>query len=352
MAERELKKRATTSRAGGRRRSRKRRRRPRPSGREAEGRARRPARRDRRGPRGQRRGVRPQLRAEGRRVAAGGAAALSRHRDDPGPSFAALIRRLAGSGAAPIALGSPACGRRDRSAGRPRRCRTARRWSRCATPTAWSWPATGGPPRATPSPTARMEKVFPADRYSAVAIAGAAGPAIEMVRLFQTQLEHYEKVEGVGAQPRGQGQPARPDGARAPPDGDAGPRRGPAVRRLRPAPADRADLHLRRHRRALRGDRLPRHRLGRPRRPDDDQARLPRRAWPATRPSSWPSRRSTRRPTRTRPPAAPTWSGASTRWWPPSTAEGYDRRCADDEVAERFAGARSSAAGGRRGVQP
>jgi proteasome beta subunit len=42
-----------------------------------------------------------------------------------------------------------------------------------------------------------MEKVFPADRHSAVAIAGAAGPAIEMVRLFQTQLEHYEKVEGV-----------------------------------------------------------------------------------------------------------------------------------------------------------
>ncbi|MGH9100776.1 MAG: proteasome subunit beta [Acidimicrobiales bacterium] len=42
-----------------------------------------------------------------------------------------------------------------------------------------------------------MDKVFPADRFSAVAIAGAAGPAIEMVRLFQVQLEHYEKVEGV-----------------------------------------------------------------------------------------------------------------------------------------------------------
>ncbi len=42
-----------------------------------------------------------------------------------------------------------------------------------------------------------MEKVFPADRYSAVAIAGAAGFAVEMVRLFQVQLEHYEKVEGV-----------------------------------------------------------------------------------------------------------------------------------------------------------
>jgi proteasome beta subunit len=41
-----------------------------------------------------------------------------------------------------------------------------------------------------------IEKVFPADDFSAVAIAGAAGPAIEMVRLFQTELEHYEKIEG------------------------------------------------------------------------------------------------------------------------------------------------------------
>jgi proteasome beta subunit len=32
--------------------------------------------------------------------------------------------------------------------------------------------------------------------FSAVAIAGAAGPAIEMVRLFQSELEHYEKIEG------------------------------------------------------------------------------------------------------------------------------------------------------------
>jgi len=42
-----------------------------------------------------------------------------------------------------------------------------------------------------------MDKVFPADRHSGVAIAGAAGPAIEMVKLFQLQLEHYEKVEGT-----------------------------------------------------------------------------------------------------------------------------------------------------------
>jgi proteasome beta subunit len=41
-----------------------------------------------------------------------------------------------------------------------------------------------------------IEKVFAADEHSAVAIAGAAGPAVEMVRLFQTELEHYEKVEG------------------------------------------------------------------------------------------------------------------------------------------------------------
>lgn len=42
-----------------------------------------------------------------------------------------------------------------------------------------------------------IEKVFPADRHSGVSIAGAAGPAMEMVKLFQLQLEHYEKVEGM-----------------------------------------------------------------------------------------------------------------------------------------------------------
>jgi proteasome beta subunit len=42
----------------------------------------------------------------------------------------------------------------------------------------------------------RIEKVFKTDDYSGVAIAGAAGPAVEMVKLFQVQLEHYEKIEG------------------------------------------------------------------------------------------------------------------------------------------------------------
>jgi proteasome beta subunit len=42
-----------------------------------------------------------------------------------------------------------------------------------------------------------IEKVFPADEYSAVAFAGSAGFGIEMVRLFQVELEHYEKLEGT-----------------------------------------------------------------------------------------------------------------------------------------------------------
>jgi proteasome beta subunit len=41
-----------------------------------------------------------------------------------------------------------------------------------------------------------IEKVFPADEYSCVGIAGTAGLAVELVRLFQVELEHYEKLEG------------------------------------------------------------------------------------------------------------------------------------------------------------
>jgi proteasome beta subunit len=42
-----------------------------------------------------------------------------------------------------------------------------------------------------------MEKVFPADEYSCVGIAGTAGIAVELVRLFQVELAHYEKIEGT-----------------------------------------------------------------------------------------------------------------------------------------------------------
>ncbi|KQS65790.1 proteasome subunit beta [Modestobacter sp. Leaf380] len=42
-----------------------------------------------------------------------------------------------------------------------------------------------------------IEKVYAADAYSVIGIAGAAGIAIEMVRLYQVELEHYEKIEGM-----------------------------------------------------------------------------------------------------------------------------------------------------------
>jgi proteasome beta subunit len=42
-----------------------------------------------------------------------------------------------------------------------------------------------------------IEKVFAADEYSLVGIAGTAGMAIEIVKLFQVELEHYEKIEGT-----------------------------------------------------------------------------------------------------------------------------------------------------------
>ena len=42
-----------------------------------------------------------------------------------------------------------------------------------------------------------IQKVFPADEHSCVGIAGVAGLAVEMIRLFQVELEHYEKIEGT-----------------------------------------------------------------------------------------------------------------------------------------------------------
>ena len=42
-----------------------------------------------------------------------------------------------------------------------------------------------------------IEKVFAADDFSVIGIAGTAGLAVELVRLFQVELEHYEKIEGV-----------------------------------------------------------------------------------------------------------------------------------------------------------
>ncbi|MEV0666061.1 proteasome subunit beta [Actinomadura luteofluorescens] len=48
-----------------------------------------------------------------------------------------------------------------------------------------------------------LDKVQRADEYSAVAFAGTVGLALEMVRLFQVELEHYEKMETVPLSPPG-----------------------------------------------------------------------------------------------------------------------------------------------------
>src|SRR5579875_861728 len=109
--------------------------------------------------------------------------------DDPGPSFVDLIRRVQGVEGVP---GAPeAFGGRLLGDVRHGTTIVALRYA--------DGVVVAGDRRATEGPSIAhraIEKVFPADRYSAVAIAGAAGPALEMVRLFQTQLEHYEKVEG------------------------------------------------------------------------------------------------------------------------------------------------------------
>jgi proteasome beta subunit len=108
-----------------------------------------------------------------------------RPEDDPGPSFVGLLRKV---GAPPFQASLP---------GRPPFDVTH------GTTIAAICYADGvvmtGDRRATAGSSIAhraMEKVHPADRHSGVAIAGAAGPAMDMVRLFQLQLEHYEKVEG------------------------------------------------------------------------------------------------------------------------------------------------------------
>jgi proteasome beta subunit len=42
-----------------------------------------------------------------------------------------------------------------------------------------------------------IEKVHAADPYSLVGVAGTAGVGMEVIRLFQVELEHYEKIEGA-----------------------------------------------------------------------------------------------------------------------------------------------------------
>jgi proteasome beta subunit len=113
--------------------------------------------------------------------------------DDPGPSFVDLLRRQQGSGAGASPLPAvPEVLPADRLAVAHATTVVAIRYA--------DGVVMAGDRRATSGHLIShrtMEKVFAADRHSGVAIAGAAGPAMEMVKLFQLQLEHYEKVEGV-----------------------------------------------------------------------------------------------------------------------------------------------------------
>ncbi len=78
-----------------------------------------------------------------------------------------------------------------------------------------------------------IEKVFPADEFSAVGIAGTAGVAVEMVRLFQTELEHYEKIEGTTLSMDGKANRLSALIRGNLPHGHAGAGRRSALRRLR-----------------------------------------------------------------------------------------------------------------------
>lgn len=105
--------------------------------------------------------------------------------DDPGPSFSALLRKL---DMAPPDV--------------PNGASDAFEITHGTTVVALRYVdgvVMAGDRRATAGPTIAhraMEKVHPADRWSGVAIAGAAGFALEMVKTFQLELEHYEKLSG------------------------------------------------------------------------------------------------------------------------------------------------------------
>lgn len=106
--------------------------------------------------------------------------------DDPGPDFAALLRRTTDRPEVPVT--------------NPDSQLHVPHGTTCVAIRCAEGVVMAGDRRATAGnfiSHRSIEKVFPADRFSGVAIAGAAGPAMEMVHLFQLQLEHYEKVEGA-----------------------------------------------------------------------------------------------------------------------------------------------------------
>ena len=119
---------------------------------------------------------------------------LFRPNKDPGPSFAELLRRSGfGNQISPQSIAG------DSTLNRKVPVSDFRHGTTCVAVRYRDGVLLAGDRRATSGNLIShrsIEKVFAADRHSGVAIAGAAGPAAEMVRLFQLQLEHYEKVEG------------------------------------------------------------------------------------------------------------------------------------------------------------
>ena len=204
---------------------------------------------------------------------------------------------------------------------------TGRRSSRFASPTASSWPATGGPPTGNVIAHRADGEGLPGrpllggghrrrrragdrdgpalpDSSSSTTRRSRASPSASRARPTSSAQMVREQPAGMAMQ----GLVVVPLFAGY----DLRRRHGP-------------HLHLRRHRRPLRGGRLPRHRARAAATPGtDDQARLPRRARRATTPSSSPSRRSYEaadedsRHRRPRPRCA-----ASTRSWPRSPPQGY-----------------------------
>ncbi|MEI6495282.1 MAG: proteasome subunit beta [Actinomycetota bacterium] len=108
--------------------------------------------------------------------------------DDPGANFPELLRRV---GLGPVAL--------DAAASAGMNALSVPHATTCVALRYVDGVVMAGDRRATSGNLIShrgMEKVVQADRHSGVAIAGAAGPAMEMIKLFTLQLEHYEKVEG------------------------------------------------------------------------------------------------------------------------------------------------------------